>query len=142
VPIFDGETAASREKGPPPAPADPGAAGGAPPLEPPPVALTAFDADLLDTAVEAYLSGDYGDAQGKLEALLEAEPPAAVLPRLLRYLGFCAIAHDEAGDAEDYFRRWIELEPSARLDRTDTSPKILAVFDKVRDEMSSPAPAP
>jgi hypothetical protein len=124
----------------PPAPLE--AADGRPRADdqaPMPATVTALDrAATLDRAtLAAALSdlqhGEFARACPALERLLAARGPGAMeRAPLLRHLGVCAVAFGDNGAARDYFRKWLELVPSAQLDPVATSPKILRAFNEAR----------
>lgn len=121
IPIFDRGTLEAPGKGPmPPGMAPKRSAESAP-----------FDPAALNEAIARYHEGEFTDAQARLESILDTDPPKSVLPELLQYLAFCAVAHDAPGDAEEYFQRWLELKPNATLDSA-TSPKILEVYQRAK----------
>ncbi len=157
APIFDRATLEVRKKGPPPAPQvtatpepkpEPKAtpeeepateAAEEPAPEPEPPAAPVSRKDAIDRAVAAYLDGDFGPAAEQLEEVLDAAAdnplPPAELATTLRYLGFCAVAFDDPDMAREYFRQWLELDPAAKLDPVQSSPKIISVFDQVAAEV-------
>lgn len=133
VPIFDRAALAPHKKGPPPLTASPASQAEG----------SNFDPAAVQAAVAAYHAGNFSEAQQALEEQLELGPPKASLPLMLQYLGFCAVAHDQPGDAEEYFRQWLQLQPSATLDPVRTSPKILEQFNRARQtETSLLSPSP
>lgn len=166
VPIFDRAALDLKARGPVPAPA-PLAAASAPaegpkPQTPPPVATEqavtptpsaqpsaapapasvaakpANELDRLRGSVERYRVGDFDEACGEFERLVTADDlTRAERVVVIQHLGFCAVAQGDEAAAQDYFRKWLELAPGARLDPISTSPKILAVFEAVLEESSA-----
>ena len=136
IPIFDSATVDVRSRRYNPASSDPI------PDVPTPVA-TLFSQDearaRLNAAMTEYYAGAFGQACDNLEALLGTNVLTGTDSiELIKYLGFCAVASDDAAAARDYFRKWIELQPNASLDPVRTSPKILAVFQEVMSEAPKP----
>ncbi len=90
----------------------------------------------VDSAVEAYRGGYFRAACPAFEKMLEGKGLAPrERSRVIRYLGFCSVAFGDGRAARDYFRSWLLTDPEATLDRRQTSPKILEVFDEVAEEV-------
>ena len=106
------------------------------PRVPMPRAPSAFR-QALDQAAQDYHRGAYGQACPEFETILGKLDNIDERIVAIQYLGFCAIAYDDTRAAEDYFRKWLEIDQSADLDPISTSPKILAIFRKVAAELAS-----
>ena len=90
----------------------------------------------ISRAADDYRRGEFETACPKLEGLLgESGLSAGERSVIVSHLGFCAIAAGDPRAASDYFRKWLEIEPEAQLDPILTSPKILAVFAEVTEEL-------
>lgn len=92
--------------------------------------------ETVAAARDAYRSGYFRAACPAFETLLEEKDLAPRdRSRVIRYLGFCSVAFGDLRAARDYFRSWLLTDPEATLDRRQTSPKILRVFDEVAAEV-------
>jgi LysM repeat protein len=157
IPIFDRSAIAVYEKGPPPLPKpgakvtepeekpEPGDAADDEPDDKPepadkPAAAQEPPEDMhweeaLETALNAYSEGDFVLANDNLEDMLDNfELPPQALGKVLSHLGFCAVAFNKQDAARDFFRQWLAVEPTAKLDPVQTSPKILTIFNEVAAE--------
>lgn len=93
--------------------------------------------ELVDTGISMYLEGRYERARDLLlKALKFKEEELGRNRRLgaLAYLACCQIALGDVPAAQNSFKRLLTLEPDYRLP-AGTSPKIVAVFEKVRSQM-------
>lgn len=82
----------------------------------------------LELALEQYRIGRFDPACATLETLLgEAQLASADRTIVIKHLAFCAVAHNDLGAAEEYVRKWLELEPNPTLDPAKISPKLIEV---------------
>jgi len=143
VPIFDRNSLEARGKGTlpraavrkpkPPAPAaKPSAASSRPTRTAPAGGDTSAR---VRVALARYRQGEFEEACAELDRLLNTSLRPDMRLSVIQHLGYCGVALDDEDAAEDYFRKWLELEPGAKLDKSTTSPKIRQIFQSVADEM-------
>ena len=90
--------------------------------------------------VRAYGQLDYRSAETMLETTAAACVDNPAIPPhtqagILEQLGFTKVAVGSQREAEDAFTRLLMLMPDRRLDEQKVSPKIVGVFNRVRDRM-------
>ena len=109
----------------------------------------AFAAGAVDAAwceqhfvegVRAYGQLDYSSAEDLLETTAASCVDNPAIPEhtqagILEQLGFTKVAVGRQREAEDAFTRLLMLMPERRLDEQKVSPKIVSVFDRVRDRL-------
>lgn len=95
------------------------------------------DSPRLDEARQAIEGVRYDEAQHLLVAALEAgESSPAALREIYRLSASTAVVLGQVNAGEQYFRRWLALEPGAVLG-ADVSPKLRAPFDAAKAYMGA-----
>jgi LysM repeat protein len=136
IPIFDRETINPASRGRLPKTVDEIVVAPPPPPKKEEVIDDASYAQRLRKAIRQYRKGFIHDACEELEKLLDTRHNDEMLRRgTIRQLGFCAVAHNDPEAAVDYFSKWIEMNPKASLDQTQTSPKVLKQFARARERL-------
>jgi hypothetical protein len=108
-----------------------------------PAAAETFAQQLLRAGEKEMHDLRYAEAIAYLSEALklaEASPHSADRALAPRILELRAVAHLSLGDApngERDFAALVELSPAHELDRSQLSPKIMAVFDRVRQQSSA-----
>jgi hypothetical protein len=95
--------------------------------------LFAVPLDLLDSL---YQSGNYRMVIEEGESLLSLTEKKEERIAVLKIMAFSAVALAAEEEAKDYFRAILKIAPHFFLDSVTTSPKILNVFFKAKEEFN------
>ncbi|MCB0277496.1 MAG: hypothetical protein KDI06_21965 [Calditrichaeota bacterium] len=85
----------------------------------------------IESSYEAF---DYPETDRLLATALEnpGDFPAGERLRIFRIAAFRSFQKNESLTAESYFWRLLEIDPTYNLSTVDTSPKLVALFNKVK----------
>jgi tetratricopeptide (TPR) repeat protein len=105
-----------------------------------PLTAASAGSEMVDRGINLYLEGRYEDAQDFFERALSRED-LDINRRLgaFQYLAFSHIALGNFTTARLTFRKLLQLKPDYRLP-AGTAPKIVDVFDKVREQFIAETP--
>lgn len=87
--------------------------------------------DVLSRAKDLYLSAAYDEALVLLEQL-KSQPAAAPAPEVEQYRVFCLLALQRSDEARKAIEDIVAADPFYRPSETQTSPRILTVFQETR----------
>lgn len=88
---------------------------------------------VLDVAKQYYKNGAYTDAIDTFESILVQLQDSARI-EAHKYLAFSLIAIGDYETAHENFKKALKLAPRLKLDQANTSPQILNIFRKAKQE--------
>jgi tetratricopeptide (TPR) repeat protein len=108
----------------------------------PPARAQVDDPPSLDAVWAAYRQFDYVTAQRLAQTALDAYETPEALAQIHVILGLIAFSRNEQEDARGQFKEALFLDPDVQLDALQVSPKILALFEETRAELSQASEDP
>lgn len=111
------------------------------------VAATALSAspttaELLEQAKVLYATLHFEECLSRLAAARQLPGTTAEYARVELQAGLCSAGLGQLAECEQRFELALRMDATLSIDRTRSSPKVIAAFDKARKKVPAPTPAP